>query len=88
MIGFSYRQTRSKELPALYKRLMIISDCSRSTAVRHIQATLGLTDPVGRLKTTFPAQRFNYRATNLEAEWIKPELKAYADKLLRELRND
>lgn len=87
-VGFGYRRIHPKELPALYERLVVISDCSYSTAVRHIQAALGLTDPVGRLRIAFPVQRLNYRATDLEAELIKPELKAYADKLLEELRSD
>lgn len=86
-IGFGYRRIYPKELPALYEQLMIIADCSHSTAVRHIQAALGLTDPVGRLKIAYPLQRFNYRATDEEAKWIKPELQAYAKKLLKELRN-
>lgn len=85
-IGFGYRRIYPKELPTLYERLVVISDCSRSTAVRHIQAALGLTDPVGRLRIALPVQRFNYRATDEEAKIIKPELKECADRLLFELR--
>lgn len=87
-IDFNYQKVHPTLLATLYAQLEIAADCSHSTAVRHIKATLGLTNPIGKLKIALPIQRFNYRATASEAEWIKPELKAYAKKLLEELRND
>lgn len=85
-VDFLHCRIYPASLATLYEQLMITADCSHSTAVRHIQAALGLTEPVGRLKCPFPVQRFNYRATNFEAECIKAKLKEYADRLLFELR--
>ncbi len=87
-IDFVHRRIYPTLLTTLYEQLMITADCSHSTAVRHTKAALGLTDPVGRLRIAFPVQRFNYRATDKEAEIIKPELKEYVKEMLEELRND
>ncbi len=85
-IDFNHQRLHPVLLTSLYAQLAVTADCSHNTAVRHIKAALGLTDPVGRLKIAFPVQRFNYRATDEEAKWITPELKAYTKKLLEELR--
>ncbi len=87
-IDFNHQRIHPTLLAALYDELMIIADCSHSTAVRHIRAALGLTDPVGRLKSAIPVQRFNYRATDEEAKIIKVELKEYVKEMLEELRDD
>lgn len=85
-VDFVHRRIHPTLLTTLYEQLMITADCSHSTAVRHIKAALGLTDPIGRLKIAFPVQRFNYRASDEEAKIIKVELKEYVKEMLEELR--
>ncbi len=87
-ISFNYQQIHPLLLSALYAQLAVTAHCSRSTAVRHIKAALGLADPVGRPLNPFPVQRFNYRATDEEVKVIHPKVKEYIDKLLEELRDD
>lgn len=87
-VDFNHQRLHPTLLAALYDELIIVADCRRPTAVRHIKAALGLTDPVGRLKSPIPVQRFNYRATDEEAKVIKVELKEYVKEMLEELRND
>lgn len=87
-VDFQHQRLHPILLTSLYAQLAVTAHCSHATAKRHIKASLGLTDPVGRLKIAFPIQRFNYRATDEEAKTIKPELKECVDKLLGELRND
>ncbi len=85
-IDFNHQRVHPILLTSLYAQLAVTADCSRNTAVRHIRAALGLTDPIGKLKTPFPVQRFNYRATDEETKIIKPKLKECTKKLLEELR--
>jgi hypothetical protein len=85
---FQHQRIHPILLTSLYAQLAISAQCSHSTAVRHIKASLGLTDPIGRLKIAFPVQRFNYRATDEEAKAIKAKLGEYVEKLLRELRGE
>ncbi len=74
----------------LEKRLMLIDDCSKSAAQRHIKAALELADPVkvpiGRPLSPWPLQRINVRCFDNELLIIKPEVTALINALLAEVR--